>query len=74
MTVKSTILLADEQHRFAKEQVEAGRYWRSCLSQHMLVSHVCDVDIDDVRCGYLAFILNSGLPFPKAGRQAKQLL
>ncbi len=74
MTVKSSIQLTDEQHRFAKELVEAGRYWRSCLLQHSLVSHVCDVDIEDVRCGYWLALSVAELLFPKARRQAKQLL
>jgi hypothetical protein len=74
MTVKSSIQLTDEQHRFAKELVEAGRYWHSCLFQLSLVSLVCDVDIEDVRCGYWLSLSVAELPFPKAGRQAKQLL
>lgn len=72
--VESSFLLTVEPHHFAKDLVKAGRYWHSCLSQHILVSHVCDVDIDDVCCGYWLSLAVAELPFPKAVRQAKQLL
>ena len=51
MMVESSILLTHEQHRFTKELVQAGHYWRSCLSQHTLASHIYDLGIDHVRGG-----------------------
>lgn len=73
MNGESSILLTDEQRCFAKELVGAGHNWRSCLSQHILASHMCDLNIDDVRCGYLAFSRNSGLPLQQGKSQAEHL-